>query len=222
MNIQSIHQIEITSRCNLRCKYCVHPTMDRPKQDMDDDTWKQSLDLVKYFIAKGTQGHELNLCGIGESTLHPKFGEWAIEAREVVGPKRDLILATNGVGVTEDHALAMRWARMRVWVSLHRPEKAGPTLNMLKRYEVLAGVSADPSVAAVDWAGQVSWEVTAPRTPCPWLRDGRAMIASDGSMLTCCFDGSGEEGRLGSVWEDVAAMKSQAYSLCEKCHHAIT
>jgi len=30
---QQIHQIEITSRCNLRCKYCVHPHMERAKVD---------------------------------------------------------------------------------------------------------------------------------------------------------------------------------------------
>lgn len=218
MKITSIHQIEMTSRCNLRCRYCVHPTMARWKGNMEEHVWRQTLGWVKRFCDTGTQGAELNLCGIGESTLHPKFGEWCLEAREAIGPQRDLILATNGVGVTEDHATAMRYARMKVWVSLHRPEKAGPTVNMLRRYGVLAGVSADPSIAAVDWAGQVKWEVTAPKSPCPWLRDGRVMVASDGTVLTCCFDGSGESA-LGSVWEDVAAKESKAYGLCEKCHH---
>lgn len=219
MKVQSIHQIEITSRCNLRCKYCVHPTMARVKEDMAWETFETALRWVGRFIEEKTQGHELNLCGIGESTMHPEFSHMVRRAREVIGPHRELILATNGVGVTEAHAEAMREAHMRVWVSLHRPEKAGPTLNMLQRYGVLAGVSADPSIASVDWAGQVDWEVTAPKgQECLWLRDSRAFVAANGDVLTCCFDGSGVEGRLGTVWEDVRGMESRAYGLCGKCH----
>lgn len=222
MKINSIHQIEMTSRCNLRCKYCVHPTMARAKEDMSDEVWAQTLGWVKQFVRDQTQGLELNLCGIGESTMHPKFGEWCLEARDAIGPKRRLILATNGVGLTEDHALAMRYAQMDVWVSLHRPEKAGPAVELLKRYGVLRGTSSDPSLSAVDWAGQVKWHTSTPvREVCPWLSRGWAMVASDGAVLTCCFDGQGSDGRLGSVWENVPAMVSRAYSLCGACHHEV-
>lgn len=220
MRINSIHQIEITSRCNLRCKYCVHPTMARSKEDMSDEVFARALWWVKWFVERGTQGRELNLCGIGESTLHPLFAEWAFMAREAIGDKRDLVLATNGVGVTDDQAYAMRLARMRVWVSLHRPEKDGPTVNLLKKYGVLAGVSVDPSIAGVDWAGQVKWEVTAPRSVCPWLKEGKVMIGSNGDVLTCSFDGDGV-GKLGDVFGDVAAMESGAYSLCANCHQEV-
>lgn len=222
MKIQSIHQIEITSRCNLRCRYCVHPTMARWKGDMEEDVWMQTLGWVRRFVADGTQDAELNLCGIGESTMHPRFGEMVIEAREAVGPQRHLVLATNGVGLTEDHALAMRYAQMKVWVSLHRPEKAGPAVELLRRYGVFAGSSSDPSLAAVDWAGQVKWHVSTPvKEVCPWLSRGWAMVASGGAVLTCCFDGSGAEGWLGSVWEDVTGMESRAYGLCAACHHEV-
>lgn len=220
MKIRSIHQIEMTSRCNLRCKYCVHPTMTRAKEDMSDVTWRAALAWVRIFVDAGTQGRELNLCGIGESTLHPMFGEWCLQARAAIGNERDLVLATNGVGVTEDHALAMRYARTKVWVSLHRPEKGGPSVNLLKRYGVLAGVSIDPSISGVDWAGQVKWEVTAPRSVCPWLKEGKVMIGSQGDVLTCSFDGNGV-GRLGVVWGDVASMESSPYALCANCHQEV-
>ena len=222
MNINSIHQIEMTSRCNLRCKYCVHPTMKRWKGDMEEHVWTQTLGWVKQFVRDGTQGPELNLCGIGESTMHPMFGEWCLEAREALGNQRQLVLATNGVGLTEDHALAMRYARMRVWVSLHRPEKAGPAVKLLKQYGVLAGTSSDPSLSSVDWAGQVKWHVSTQVTEvCPWLKKGEVMVASNGDVLTCCFDGSGEDGRLGTVWENVPRMQSRAYGLCGACHHSV-
>jgi hypothetical protein len=221
MNIQSIHQIEMTSRCNLRCRYCVHPTMARSKEDMAEETWRLVLAWVRLFCKQGTQGEELNLCGIGESTMHPRFGEMVLEAREAVGPSRKLVLATNGVGLTEDHALAMRYARMKVWVSLHRPEKAGPAVELLRRYGVFAGSSSDPSLAAVDWAGQVKWHVSTPvKELCPWLSRGWAMVASNGDVLSCCFDGSGV-GKLGTVWEDVGGMKGEAYALCGACHHEV-
>lgn len=221
MNVGSVHQIEITSRCNLRCRYCVHPTMARSKEDMSPKTFARALAWVSLFVENGTQGQELNLCGIGESTLHPLFCTFVKVARDALGQERDLVMATNGVGVTEEHAQAMAAARMRVWVSLHRPEKAGPTIELLKKHGVLAGVSADPAIASVDWAGQVAWHVSAPtKLPCPWLRDRKVMIAADGSVLTCSFDGSGA-GKLGTVWGSVEAMRVAPYSLCEGCHQAV-
>lgn len=221
MKLTGIHQIEITSMCNLRCPYCVHPKMGRPKIHMTDDVFDQTLYWVRRFCQEGTQGIELNLCGIGESTLHPKFNDWVRWARQAIGERRRLILATNGVGVTEEHAEAMAAARMDVWVSLHRPEKAGPTVNLLKRYEVLRGVSADPSIAAVNWAGQVNWEVTAPRGPCPWLKDGWGFVLADARVSTCCFDGEGKDGIIGTIWDDLMTLQVVPYSLCAQCHHTI-
>jgi hypothetical protein len=221
MKISSIHQIEITSRCNLRCKYCVHPTMGRPKQDMTRETWVETLTWLRHFIEKGTQGREVNVCGIGESTMHPEFGEWVTELRDVIGRNYFIVLATNGVGLTEDHALAMRYAEMKVWVSLHRPEKAGPAIELLKKYGVLAGTSSDPSLSSVNWAGQVDWHVSTPvREPCPWLKGGQVMVSSTGDILTCCFDGSGT-GKIGTITEDMTILSNKPYNLCAACHHEV-
>lgn len=220
MNITGIHQIEMTSRCNLRCKYCVHPTMKREKVDMTDEVWAMTMRRVSLFVSLGTQGHELNLCGIGESTLHPQFCDWVVEARWTIGPERDLILATNGVGVTQEHAKAMGRARMKVWVSLHRPEKAKETVDLLREFGVLAGISVDPSVAAVDWAGQVDWKTTAQPDPkgCMWLSTLRGFVMSDGRISRCCFDGQGTDGVIGTVFDDMAKLHHGEYSLCESCH----
>lgn len=219
MNVTGIHQIEMTSRCNLRCPYCAHPHMPRAKQDMNDDVFLESIRWVEKFVSDGTQARQLNFAGIGESTLHPKFCEWVVFARSRL-PSLDFILATNGVNVTEEHAQAMQAARMRVWVSLHRPEKAKPTVDMLRRYGVLQSPSCDPAVAAVDWAGQVDWPVTAPIHPeqCMWLATKQVMVASDGRILSCCFDGKGEDGVLGTVFDDLAQMEHKPYSLCQTCH----
>lgn len=46
MKLTAIHQIEITSRCNLRCRYCVHPHMGRVKEDMEPATFAKALNIA--------------------------------------------------------------------------------------------------------------------------------------------------------------------------------
>lgn len=212
-----IHQIEITSRCNLRCRYCTSPHLGRPKIDMSEEVWKRTLGWVQYFhdINGGTR--ELNLCGIGESTLHPDFVRFVHEARAVVGPECFLNFTTNGLLITEDMAQALAPTGVKVGVSLHRPEKAGPAVNILKRYGMLFTVSADPSLAAIDWAGQVEWEVTVQgRRECMWVKGGLLFVMADGRVSRCCLDSSGS-GVIGSVYEDVSQFQTSPYVLCRTC-----
>ena len=180
------------------------------------ETFKRVLELVAGFPDQ----HELNLCGIGESTLHPQFCEFVALARERL-PNIDLTMATNGVGLTEAHAAQMQISRVRVWVSLHRPEKASLAIELLKRYGVLAGVSADPSISAVDWAGQVDWHVSAAPSRCMWQAQGMAIAWSDGRLGSCSFDGQGADGSIGTVWDDPKTIFVKPYSLCNTCHQTI-
>lgn len=222
MNLRAIHQIEITSECNLRCRYCTHPYMPRAKQHMDRATYWRALTHARKLWER-FKSPELNLCGIGESTMHPEFVEYVHIARSLMGWGVDLILATNGVALTEDHAKALRQYKVRTWVSLHRPEKAGPAIELLKEYGVLSGVSADPSIASVDWAGQVKWHVSAAKgSPCDWLHRGWGFVMSDGRVGTCCFDAQGADGIIGHVNdEDLSTAEVRPYSLCCSCHLSV-
>lgn len=214
--LTSIHQIEMTSRCNLRCRYCVHPKMARAKIDMDEATFVRSLMWVSTFVRRGTQG-ELNLAGIGESTMHPEFVRYVHLAREALGWGRALVLATNGLLMTDELAQAIAPSKIMVWVSLHRPEKAGPAVEALRRAGILAGVSADPSISAIDWAGQVQWHVSVPeRRQCPWVKGGWCVVLADGRVSRCCFDGSGI-GVLGTVHDDLPSVETSPYALCRTC-----
>lgn len=213
--IRGIHQIEMTSRCNLACRYCAHPKMKRSKQDIDETIYVKSLEWARHF---GTG--ELNLAGIGESTMHPDFVRFVFMARAAIGWDRDLILATNGLLMTPELAREIAPTKMRVWVSLHRPEKAGPAVEALSSAGILAGVSADPSVSSVNWAGQVKWHVSTPMkgSPCPWVQPGRVFVLSDGRIARCCFDAKADD-VLGSVDDNLSKMYTSAYSLCATCHH---
>jgi hypothetical protein len=214
--IRDVHQIEITSECNLRCRYCIHPTMTRPKQHMSTDVWERALDWVTYFVRQGTQ-HELSLQGVGESTMHPKFTEWISQARAHVGDACVLVFATNGVSFTEAIAEACKEHKVHVFVSLHRPEKAGIAIEVAKKAGVLSGVSADPSVAATDWAGQVKWHVSAaPNRECMWVKNGKVFVDSVGNIRPCSLNGS-KDGVIGRVFDDLTKIKTGPYRLCATC-----
>lgn len=216
MNINAIHQIEITSRCNLRCKYCVHPHMQRTKEDMTTEVFVKTLQIAEGFDQK-----EINICGIGESTLHGNFIEYVELARNILGGTINIVLASNGVGLTKEMCSAMADNNIGYYVSLHRPEKAGPSIELAKQYGILTGVSADPSVASIDWAGQVNYHVSAPSMgDCPWLKYGRVMVCANGDITSCCLDGDGL-GILGNIWDDLSDIDIKPYVLCSKCHHSV-
>lgn len=215
--VTSLHQIEITSRCNLTCSYCPSPKLKRPKVDMDLQTYRRALEWVSYYVSRGTQG-ELNLAGIGESTMHPDFIEYVALARAAVGPGGRLVLATNGLLITEEMAKALVPYNPRMWVSLHRPEKAGPAVEILKEYGLINGVSSDPSMSAINWAGQVDWHVSAPPgSQCDWLAAGWVMVMADGRLTTCCLDASGA-GVVGHVNDPLGGAEVAPYGLCSGCH----
>lgn len=213
--LREIHQIEITSRCNLRCRYCPSPHLPRPKVDMDEATYLRTLHWVRHFVAQRTQG-ELNLAGIGESTLHPDFVRWVFLAREALGWGQELVIATNGLLITDELARALVPSRIKIWVSLHRPEKAGPAVEILKKYHLLSGISADPSLSSIDWAGQVKWHVSAQRRKCAWVVNGWSFILSDGSVSRCCLDASGV-GVFAHVNDDLTTAETSPYVLCRTC-----
>lgn len=215
MKVKSIHQIELSSHCNLRCPYCPSRHLGREKLFMTRDHFQRALALIYPLVREGTQT-ELNLAGIGESTMHPHFAEFVGLARSTLGPSVDLTLATNGL--TMDRALADELARhrMRVWVSLHRPEKAGPAVEHLRASGALAGVSADPAVASIDWAGQVNWHRSAaPGRGCQWTLGGRIMLMADGRFTRCCLDADAR-GVLGHVYDGLPS-ETGPYVLCQTC-----
>lgn len=218
IKVRTVHQIEITSRCNLRCRYCPSPNLPRPKQDISDEHFRAGVDLARFYMRRGTQHRELNLAGIGESTMHPQFVPFIEYARTKLGPSIDLLFATNGILFTDELAKAIAPFKPSVWVSLHRPEKAGPAVEIAKKYGLLKGVSNDPSLAAVDWAGQVDWHVSAPRRmQCDWVRGGWVMVMADGRLTTCCFDASGA-GVIGMIGDDPETLFVRPYGLCKTCH----
>lgn len=212
-----IHQIEITTRCNLRCVYCPHPTMQREKVDMDMPTFVRTLEWVRYFReTPGGNQTELSLTGVGEGTLHPLFPDMLAMAREVLGWDATLLFATNGIALTDDLLRRIAPTQPDVYVSLHRPEKAGPAVERVRAHGLRAVTNDQFVTSAVDWGGAVDWYVSHQPMECQYLRRGWGTVMVDGGITRCCFDSTGD-GVYASVWDEPAQLKVTPFSLCEPC-----
>jgi hypothetical protein len=218
----ALHQIEVTSRCNLACSYCPNPKLGRPKVDMTRAHFERALEWVRYYVGRRRQV-ELNLTGIGESTLHPDFPLFVRLAREAVGFNVKITIPTNGISMTVELADAVAPYAPQFWVSLHQPRKAALGVQILGDRGLLAGCSAEPAVKPNDWAGQVDLGPIRPAPrylPCFWIRMGAAMAMADGRITTCCLDSTGI-GVIGHVDDEIGSLRTQPYELCRKCYQAL-
>lgn len=213
--IREVHELELSSECNLACVYCPHPTLKRAKAHMSMDTFQHALKHVAHYVRAGTQT-ELALTGIGEAILHPRFAECVALARATIG-SRLLTMATNGVAFTREHAIVCREFGVQVYVSLHRPEMAGPALALLREERVVHNVNHAFVNSSLDWAGQVDWHVSAQKTPCMYLKLGWAVIRQCGSVDQCCQDAHSLY-PLGHVHDEPGTWRAAMTPLCKSCH----
>jgi hypothetical protein len=226
--LTSIHQIEVTSFCNLRCSYCPSRKLPKlrgvPNEHIGLDTYERALEWARFFDAQGTQG-ELSLTGIGETLLHPEWRELVRLARTVL-PDNFICFSTNGLLLDDDACSFLREHRVAVFVSLHRPEKAGPAINAARRHGILVDTNASAATSSFDWAGLLpDWEVTAPKgNPCEYLRSGWGVVLSDGRVTTCCLDATGA-GVGGHVDDPVGSLAIGPWGDervgCSACHERV-
>ncbi len=77
--------IEITTRCNFKCRYCARTNLDKDSKDMDRETFIRILDLLPH-------AYRVTLVGLGEPLLHPRLTEFIEIASSL---KRRVGLVTN-------------------------------------------------------------------------------------------------------------------------------
>lgn len=65
-HLPQIFQIEITSVCNMRCNFCPHPSMERPKKHMSMEVFNKAS---QYFV----KGQTIGLYMMGDPLLHPRL-----------------------------------------------------------------------------------------------------------------------------------------------------
>jgi hypothetical protein len=223
--LTAIHQVEVSTFCNLRCTYCpskdLHKAKFRgvPAQHMTLETFERALAWCKHFDAQGTQ-HELSLTGIGETLLHPRWTDLVILAREAL-PDTYINFSTNGLLLDAAACEHLANYDVRVYVSLHRPEKAGPAINRAREYGIIDDVNASAAISSFDWAGQVDWEVSASADRCEWQYQGWGNVLVDGRISSCCLDAAAK-GIIGHIDDDPALGALQRpFSLCGPCHQVL-
>ena len=213
--IQEIHELELSSLCNLACVYCPHPTLQREKGNMEWKIFERTMEHVAYYRRQGTQT-ELSLTGIGEAILYPAFAAALARSRAVMGDGL-IVMATNGVAVTDEIIRLLKEYRVRVYVSLHRPEVAVPAGVAMNKagVEVLANHAFVDS--SIDWGGQVKWHASAPSHPCDYLGRGWASVKQNGDVDACCVDAH-DRHPIGNVWDEIGSLRTHAIPLCASCH----
>lgn len=227
--IRSIHQIEPTSKCNLRCVYCPSPKLEQYRGQaatfMTRETFLRALEwAVELNDPADPMRAELSLTGIGEALLHPDF-VWMLEQSRKALPTNPLVFSTNGILLTEDLCRRIAPLRPQVFVSLHRPERAKGAIDAAKTAGILAGWNASAAVDAFDWAGLLpEWKATAGNIPCEFLRSGWAVVLADGRITTCCLDAEGS-GVVGRVTDEIGSLSIGPWAGreqgCGTCHMRI-
>jgi hypothetical protein len=224
--ISCIKNLEVSSVCNLACPYCPCSGQGEHRQVglMEWPVFEKALEWLRVFVANGTQ-QELNLFGVGEPFLHPRYVEMVRRCREIMPRYLSLRLNTNGllaeedlirdiidagadaIDLTDHEALASTKA-LRIF------RKLGPLYPHVK-----FGYSRDGVINPNNWGGLIDWVPTVdhPRYPCPWLTWGQVMVMSNGDVTRCCQDAHAR-GVLGTVFDDLAMIDHTPFIQCRTCH----
>ena len=229
ITLKTITTIELSSVCNLACKYCINrllqKTSERVPGIMSDDIFEASLAWLKYLVKKKTQ-KEVNLNGNGESLLDPQIFNRIKSAKEIMQGYAPVQLCTNGIAMSKKIAENLRLAGIdRIDVSPHSPFHARKAIFKLQA----AGIGGVVNYGAIgqshNWAGQLEPEYQIPQPPsnvyCKPLIEGRGYIQSEGNVSPCCYDYR-NLGTYGHVFDiDLDKKPMVPFELCNECHQII-
>lgn len=84
--------IEVTTRCNLRCAFCARTRRPPAERDMSVETFRRILDLVP-------SGYRVTLVGLGEPLQHPDLARLVAAA---ASKGRRIALVTNAMELTAE------------------------------------------------------------------------------------------------------------------------
>jgi hypothetical protein len=228
ITLQTITTIELSSICNLSCKYCINRLLvkdpERKPGIMKDEIFDMALFWLQALVMRGTQ-KEVNLNGNGESCLDPKLCERIRRVKKIMGPGRQVGMCTNGANMTPDLARDLKASGIdRVDLSPHSPWHARRAVSMMSDAGIKGIINWGSIVMSHNWAGQLEPENAIEcrlQNPCDPLIQGRGYILSEGNVTPCCYDFR-NLGVFGHVLDnDLLSREIRPYELCGTCHQVI-
>jgi radical SAM protein with 4Fe4S-binding SPASM domain len=94
--------VEISSVCNLNCKFCSYPIAKREKRIIPLDEYTDILNGTKAIISEsGKSGSFIALSGIGEPFLIRNITEYLVRTREIL-PGASIGIASNFTCIEEE------------------------------------------------------------------------------------------------------------------------
>lgn len=226
--LKTITTIELSSICNLACKYCINRLLVknpvRTPGIMSDEVFDKTLEVLSILVSRGTQ-KEINLNGNGESTLDPQLIKRAKRVKEIIGPDRMMIFSTNGKTMTEDLALQLKECGFySIDISCHDPYSARMAVDIFRRLDVKGVMTNGPVQQGHNWAGQLEPENQVKiwyKIKCDPLIEGRGYVQSEGLITPCCYDYR-NLGVFGSIFDkDLLSIEYGPYELCKTCHQEL-
>ena len=213
-----IYQIEITSRCSLKCEYCPQPTMRRAKQDMPLRMFERALDYPFSFDV--VIGHHF-----GEPLLHPEI---VAMCRACFARGLAFGFSTNLNVPRHMEKIALLVENGLAWlkISFH---------NDIARRRAAEVTSAFPDLPVIvetleskhSWADQVALPYRSNFNCQPGVIDcefhhfNQCVVSAQGRLLACCLDAEGHSD-FGSLFDFTpeafaSARNKVLFDLCRHC-----
>lgn len=218
-----IANIELTNRCNLKCKMCFLPEMKRPKQDMDFELYKRIIDSTRNL-------RYVSLSNWGEPLLYPNLIE-AIQYAVDKGIKvnvttngtllgdafivnflrsklSSLQVSIDGIGEDYERIRGVDFDEMKTRINrLFRIVKNKIFLvirtTVMKdddNIDLIGQIKSNfPFADLYVFQPVVTFRWKPIKSMCKHLSDRHLVVLSNGTVLPCCVDYEGDFLSLGNV-----------------------
>ncbi len=218
-----IYALEITSECNLKCSYCPQPTMQRAKEHMPMDLYRQALKYPFWF--------DIVIAHLfGEAFLHPDLNDMtklAYDKNLSFGFSSnmrdfDLLLFQQLL------ASGLSW----MVISYHIPEAKQWFDKLTQLYPDFPIINSALE-SKHDWSGQVDKDKKGnikknvqkmqpdKQTDCIFHKYNLVTISAQGDIYACCLDAEGLSSQgslLDYTPEEFAQMDNNIwFDLCHNC-----
>ncbi len=218
----AIHNIELTNFCNLKCNYCPHQRMARPKGHMSAETLAKCIELY----LKRRLMPRLVIHHFGEPLLHPELED---RLTQIARAGIETQMSTNGVLLEKKLPLLLSIpGRLYLTLSVHLWVEQGPdayaeALAEWQRRVADTNLTITQAFNASNtgfhfhaWTGgrEIEWDYL---RHCDFLRENMGSVLWNGDMASCCLDCDGES-VFGNINDPVAASAcTRPWRGCRTC-----